>query len=150
MVRAILAFAFLAYSLAAFGQSSDPARVYADSMARAIVASDQQTIYDNFAPIMRSAYSREELLTPLKVIREMFGDISHYEYRNATVGGQLVAGRMIRTATCWYAATTTKLSTGAFLKVAVTYDHARFYLAGYSVDRFVGGHIPPGLQGPRN
>ena len=145
----MLALSFLAYSLTALGQSqNDPVRAYADSMARAIVASDKQTIYDNFAPVMRSAYSREELLTPLKTIRGMFGDISHYEYRSATVGGQLVAGRTIRTATCWYAATTTKLSAGAFLKVAVTYDQGRFYLAGYSVDRFVGNNIPPTLQGP--
>ncbi|HZD76466.1 MAG TPA: hypothetical protein VE218_05640, partial [Acidobacteriaceae bacterium] len=127
---------------------TDPVRVYANSMARAVTANDGQSLYENFAPVMRSAYSQAELLGALRHIREMFGGISHYEYRNATVGGQLVAGRMIRTATCWYEATTTKSATGAFLKVAVTYDHGRFYLAGYSVDRFFGNHIPPGLQGP--
>lgn len=150
MFRVILAFTFLAYSVAACGQSqTDPARAYADSMARAVAANDGQTPYENFAPVMRGSYSRAELLGALKRIREMFGDISQYEYRNATVGAQSVSGRMIRTATCWYEATTTKFATGAFLKVSVTYDHGRFYLAGYSVDRFVGNHIPPGLQGPR-
>jgi hypothetical protein len=98
--RAILAFSFLAYSVAVFGQSqTDPVRVYADSMARAVAATDGQSLYENFAPVMRSAYSRAELLGALTRIRETFGDISHYEYRNATVGKQLVAGRMIRTAT---------------------------------------------------
>ena len=151
MFRALLAFSLLAYSAAAFGQSqSDPVRIYADSMARAIVANDAQTLYDNFAPIMRKTYSREELMNPLQRIRELFGGISKYENRNATVGGQVVAGRTIRTATCWYAAATTKYSTGPFLKVAVTYDNGRFYLAAYSVDRFVGNHIPPGLQGRAN
>jgi hypothetical protein len=118
-------------------------------MARAIVAKHEQKLYDNFAPIMRDTYSRAELLNPLKRSREMFGDISKYEYRNATVGGKLVGRRTIRTATCWYVATTTKFSTGPFLEVAVTYDHGRFYLAGYSVERFVGDHVPPGLQGSK-
>jgi hypothetical protein len=148
--RTTVMFGLLAYSFIAFGQiHTDPARLYADSMARAIVANDEQKLYDNFAPIMRNTYSRAELLNPLKRSREIFGDISRYEYRNATVGGELVGGRTIRTATCWYAATTTKFSTGPFLKVAVTYDHGRFYLAGYSVERFIGDHIPSGLQGSK-
>lgn len=149
MFKAILAFGFLAYSLTVFGQSnSDSTRAYADLMARAIVANDGKSLYDNFAPIMRSNYGQADLLNPLKQIYEIFGNISKYEYRNATVGEQPVGARTIRTVTCWYAAATTKFSTGPFLKVVVTYDQGRFYLAGYSVVRFTGDHIPPGLQAP--
>jgi hypothetical protein len=151
MIRTILAFGLLAYSLASFGQAqSDPGRAYADSMARAVVANDGETLYGNFAPVMRNTYTRAELLNPLKQIRATFGSISTYEYRNTTVGGQVVAGSTIRSGTCWYAATTTKFPMGSFLKVTVTYDRGRYYLAGYSVDRFVGNHIPPGLQKPHS
>lgn len=148
MFRALLLMSCIACSMASFAQtSSDPVRVYAESMARLIVADDASAVFDNFAPIMRSAYSRAELLGPLKRIREQFGEISSFEYRTATAGGMLVGGHTLRTVTCWYAAATKKFPTGPFLKIEVTYDQGRFYLAGYSVESFVGDHIPQALRG---
>jgi hypothetical protein len=149
MLRALIALSVMAYSLSAHSQTQvDSAKVYADSMAKAVVAEDEDALFNNFASVMRSTYSRADLLNPLTRIRNTFGSISKFEYRNATVGGRLVAGRTIRTATCWYSATTTKFPTGAFLKIEVTYDEGRFFLAGYSVDRFVGDDIPPELRAP--
>jgi hypothetical protein len=124
----------------------DRARVFADSMAQAIVANREASLLENFAPIMRKNYSEAELLGPLKGIRNEFGTISEYEFRNSTVGGRVVALQTIRTATCWYAVVTAKIPSGLFMKVEVTYADGRFYLAGYSVTRFAGDDIPPELR----
>jgi hypothetical protein len=133
--------------VSAFGTpEDDPVRVYADSMAQAIVANRDAVLLENFAPIMRSNYTQTDLLGPLGAIRNDFGTISEYEFRNSTVGGRIVANQNIPTATCWYSVVTTNIPSGLFLKVEVTYADRRFYLAGYSVTRFAGDDIPPALQ----
>ena len=38
------------------------------------------------------------------------------------------------------------LPSGSFMKVEVTYADGHYYLAGYSVVRFVGNDIPPELR----
>jgi hypothetical protein len=147
MRRAIIILSSVMLCRSVFGApEDDPARVYADSMAQAIVANRDAVLLENFAPIMLSNYTQADLLSPLGAIRNEFGTISEYEFRNSTVGGRIVANQNIRTATCWYALVTTKIPSGLFMKVEVTYADRRFYLAGYSVTRFVGNDIPPALQ----
>jgi hypothetical protein len=102
----------------------DRARVFADSMAQAIAANREASLLENFAPIMRKNYSEAELLGPLKGIRNDFGTISEYEFRNSSVGGRVVALQTIRTATCWYAVATAKIPSGLFMKVEVTYGRS--------------------------
>jgi hypothetical protein len=147
MRRAMLILGSVLMCVSTLGASEDdPARVYADSMAQAIVANRDAVLLENFAPIMRGNYTETDLLGPLKAIRNNFGTISEYQFRNSTVGGRVVADQNVRTANCWYAVVTTKIPSGLFLKVEVTYADRRFYLAGYSVARFVGDGVPPELQ----
>ena len=146
-VTAVLLCAML--SLSALGAAGDDAvRAYADSMAQAVVANRGAVLLENFAPIMRSTYSDEDLLSPLKKIQSEFGAISKHEFRIGTAGKRIVGIHAIRTAIFTYALVTTKFPEGSFMKVEVTYADGRYSLAGYSVVRFVGNEIPPELRSP--
>jgi hypothetical protein len=147
MRRATAVLACAMFCVSALGATEDDAvRAYAESMAQAIIANRDAVLLENFAPIMRSNYSDADLLSPLKGIRSEFGAISKHDFRSAAAGGRIVGNQTIRTATFWYALATTKLPSGSFMKVEVTYADGHYYLAGYSVVRFVGNDIPPELR----
>ena len=135
-------------SIAAVAQSSDPAKTYADSMVRVIVAADRDGLYANFAPAMKRVYSRDDLLGPLEKSKDIFGSISHPEYRAATVGKRTAGLTIIRIATCWYAVETTNYPLSVFVDVDVTFDEGRYFVAGYRIERFTNG-IPPELRRPQ-
>jgi hypothetical protein len=150
MVRLGLALILLSATgstIAALPPAGDPVRSFADKMAQAMKENDEPTLRDNLAPAMIATYGATTLIAPLSKIKARYGEIIGFEAKDASVGGMKVGTRTLRTATLWYSLKTTKSESGAFLKISVTKEGDRFFLAGYNVTEFLGGKIPPNLQG---
>jgi hypothetical protein len=126
--------------------SQDPVRSLADIVAGHVATNNADAVYKEMSPKVKKAYTRDELVTPLALMRAAYGNIVSYQLKATQPGKRLVAGEWLSTVTYWYPVVTDKYPTGRFLKVEITAEGGRFYLAGYSVIQFLGSKAPPFLQ----
>ena len=146
-------FHFVAVMLVCFGmvahaqaESTDQVRAFADSAADLILKDQRDSLYELFAPSLRQAYDRKELLAPMELIQTMYGRLLSHEFRTLSQGWREVSGRRIKIVQYAYAVATSRYPTGRFMNVQVTYEEGRFYLAGYSVVQFIGTEEPSFLK----
>ena len=140
---------FLALAVAvplAHADGDERLRKFADEMAELILKDQREALYEQFAPSLRQAYSKAELLQPLALSHDENGKILSYDFRVVSVGWREVSGVRIRTAEYTYAAATSRYPRGRYLKVETTYMTGRFYLAGYSIIHFIGTDEPDFLK----
>jgi len=123
----------------------DPVRQLSDTVAEQIKVSNTNAIYEEFSPKLKTAYSRDELLSPVKKIQSSFGNIIDSSFSAAQGGMRQVSNEWIKTVIFWYRVKTDRYPDGYYLKVEITYAENKFYLAGYSMVKFYGS-VPDFLK----
>lgn len=113
-------------------------RSFADAMAQQIVDARDAVVYEAISPKVRQAYTREQLIAPLKLIRETNGALQSYEYKRTSQGKRSVGAEWIRQVRFTYAVPTARYPKGRYLNVDVTQENGRYWLAGYSVEHLLG------------
>lgn len=127
-------------------ESTDRVRAFADSAADLILKDQCDSLYEQFAPSIRQAYDRKELLASMELVQTMHGKLLSHEFRTLSQGWREVSGKRIKIAQYTYAVATSRYPTGRFMNIQVTYEDGRFYLAGYSVVQFIGTKEPSFLK----
>jgi hypothetical protein len=118
-------------------------RALADETARQLVQNELDAVYASMSPKIKSAYSRDELVKPARGMQKIFGRIKSYDFEATTYGKRGVRSDWIKIVTYWYHAKTDKHPDKTYLKVEVTQEQGRFYIAGYSMERvLLGGKLP--------
>lgn len=140
--------AVLHSALAHAQRTPDPVRDLANMVACQIADGKVDAIYSEMSPKLKRAYSQDELVAPLAVARKMYGRIVGYSFKVdfAQAGARLVGREWMRTVTYWYPIQTDKYPDGYWMKVDVTKEDGRLYLAGYSIVQFKGDQPPPELK----
>lgn len=147
LIRAVVVFVALSVAVPlAHAGSDDKLRKYADEMADMILKDQREALYEQFAPSLRQAYSKTDLLKPLALSQDENGKILSYDFRVVSVGLREVSNIRIRIAEYTYAAVTSRYPRGRYLKVQVTSVAGRYYLAGYSIIHFIGTDEPDFLK----
>ena len=126
--------------------SQDAVRNLSDIVAGHVASNNADAVYEAMVPKVKKVYTRDELVAPLALMRAAYGKLVSYKFKAIQPGQRLVAGEWLRTVTYWYPVVTEKYPTGLFLKVEITSEGGRFYLAGYSVIQFLGNKAPPFLE----
>ncbi|WP_051933556.1 hypothetical protein [Massilia sp. BSC265] len=121
---------------AAPNPSADAAiRALADQAAGKIVHKDMAAVYAAMSPKLKAAYSREVLIGSLQVMQKGFGNIKEYRYHNTEHGVRGVKGEWLRIVTYRYHVKTDRFDKGTYLRVEVTQEQGRYYIAGCSMER---------------
>ncbi|MYM35175.1 hypothetical protein GTP38_12625 [Duganella sp. FT94W] len=138
LAHQLCALSFFTVSLGAHAAAEDPVRSFADAMAQQIVDARDAVVYEAISPKVRQAYTREQLIAPLKLIRETNGALQAYEYKRTSQGKRGVGEEWIRQVRFTYAVQTARYPKGRYLNVDVTQENGRYWLAGYSVEHLLG------------
>ena len=116
--------------------SADAAiRALADQAVREIVRKDMAAVYAATSPKLKAAYSREILIGALEIMQKGFGNIKEYRYHNTEHGVRGVKGEWIRTVSYRYHVKTDRFDEGTYLRVEVTKEQGRYYIAGCGMER---------------
>jgi hypothetical protein len=84
-------------------------------------------------------------LRGLDAIQAAYGDVLSYRFKSTTSGTRMVNGKSLPFAIHWYAVATSQYPTGRYMKVQVSTESGRYYLAGYEVLQFMD-EVPPFLK----
>ncbi len=133
---------------AAVTVADDQVRKFADQIAELIVEAQDEQVYGAIAPTIKRAYSHRELTQPLVLIRNMNGSLQAYEFKSQSFGKRGVGGAWIKQVRFVYAIKTARHPKGRYLNVDVTFEEGKYWLAGYSVERFLGVDEPSFLENP--
>lgn len=118
-------------------------RALADQTAAQLVRNELEAVYSAMSPKLKAAYSHDELVKPVGSMQNFFGHIASYDFETINYGKRGVGGEWIRIATYWYHAKTDKYPDNTYLKVEITQEQGRYYVAGYSMERvLLGGKLP--------
>jgi len=124
-------------------------RAFADSMAKAMSAKKYDVVYANMSPKVRERFDAVSNVSSLNKIHGIYGDILKTRYKSTTHGTATVSGTVSDTvllvAIYWYAVETSLFPTGRFMKLQVSRENGRYFLASYEVLQFMG-EIPPFLK----
>lgn len=136
-VPALLATApLLAMASTAPNPSADAAiRALADQAVREIVRKDMAAVYAATSPKLKAAYSRDTLIGALQAMQKSFGNIQEVRYHNTEQGMRGVKGEWIRIVAYRYHVRTDRFDSGTYLRVEVTKEQGRFYIAGCGMER---------------
>lgn len=116
--------------------SADAAiRAMADQAVREIVRKDMEAVYAATSPKLKAAYSREELIGALAGMQKAYGNIKEYRYHNTEHGLRGVKNEWIRIVTYRYQVKTDRFGKGTYLRVEVTSEQGRYYIAGCVMER---------------
>lgn len=137
LAHQLCALTFLMVALGAQAAVDDPLRHFADTMARQIVAGKDVAVYEALSPKVRRAYTREELINPLALIRQTDGALQAFEYLRTSQGKRGVGAEWIKQVRFTYAVQTARYAKGRYLNVDVTLENGRYWLAGYSVEHVI-------------
>lgn len=127
---------------AATQKKPDLVRALADRMAAEIVRKNGAAIYENMSPKLKKAYTRDQLIAPVAGMQAVYGDIQSYAYKSTTLGKRGVNGEWIRTLQFWYAVVTSTNPSKVHLRVEITRENERYYLAGYALEKSLIGVAP--------
>jgi hypothetical protein len=118
-------------------------RTLADQTARNLAKNELDAVYASISPKIKLVYSRDELLKPASLMQIIFGSIESYDFEAINYGKRGVGNEWIRIVTYWYHAKTNKHPNKTYLKVEVTQEKGKYYVAGYSMERvLLGGKLP--------
>jgi len=118
-------------------------RTLADQTAKHLVQNELDAVYTSMAPKLKQVYSRDELIKPASSMQRIFGNIESYDFEAINYGKRGVGNEWIRIVTYWYHAKTNKHPNKTYLKVEVTQEQGKYYVAGYSMERvLLGGKLP--------
>lgn len=133
----------------AFGAESSPKaadavlRALADQTATQLVQNDLEAVYASMSPKLKLAYSHDELLKPASGMQTVFGHIQARDFETINYGKRGVGSEWIRIVMYWYHVKTDKYPDKTYLKIEVTQEQGRYYIAGYSMERvLLGGKLP--------
>lgn len=110
-------------------------RALADQTVREIVRKDMVAVYAATSPKLKAAYSREVLIGALAGMQKSFGNIKQYRYHNTEHGMRGVKDEWIRVVTYRYHVKTDRFDDGTYLRVEVTNEQGRYYIAGCAMER---------------
>jgi len=145
----LLLFAVPALALSAEGGSSKASmqskpvankqeRQFADSIAKAMMEKRRAFIGQNLSPMLLKAYGDEANLHALSTIQTTYGDIRGFQFENTTTGSRPIADQSLPFVIYWYSVVTSTHPTGRYMKVQVSKESGRYYVAGYEVLQFMG------------
>jgi hypothetical protein len=118
-------------------------RALADQTARHLAQNEPDAVYASMSPKLKLVYSRDELIKPASSMQRTFGNIESYDFEAINYGKRGVGNEWIRIITYWYHAKTNKYPNKTYLKVEVTQEQGKYYVAGYSIERvLLGGKLP--------
>ena len=114
-------------------KDSSLALPYCQYLVNAILAKKRDDVYQHVSPRMKRHFSEDEMLKVMDLTPTMFGEVTTPKLSTQGRGFFEAAGERFDTLTCEYSVTSTKVSTGMFMRIQIDRAAPRHDLVSYQI-----------------